>query len=208
MEEGIHPILLDGAVAGKLTVSRQGARTVFDAWCAPMEGIVRISVYGGGAEGCLGVLAPEGDGLTLHRRLSPTEMRAFPREIERVGRAGEPVYPEGAACPLTAREPEAEAAEPEKQPERIAAPAAETMAEAERTEAPEEAVPEDAESLNWYASPDGALVCFDGVHSLIALPEGDARIPEGRNCERRRIEGTEYLVYITKNGRIAEGQGQ
>jgi len=202
MEEGTHPILLDGGVVGKLTVTQQGARTVFDAWCRPLEGIVRISVYGGGREGLLGVLAPEGDGLTLHRRLSRAEMRAFPEEIERVGRAGEADGAEGTSCPLSAAAAAEEPAPPEPVTEPDPASACESPEEPQE-EAPER-VPEDAAGLNWYASPDGALVCFDGTHSLIALPEGDPRIPAGRRAERRSVEGKDYLVYITKNGKIAE----
>ena len=204
MEEGTHPIVFDSAVVGKLTVSRQGPRTVFDAWCRPMEGIVRISVYGGGREGCLGVLAPEGDGLTLRRRFSRAELQGFPQVIERVGRAGEPAYPEGAACPL----PQAEAPEPPEietvsEPEQTAEAAAQPDSDcAADTETAPAAVPEDAAGLNWYASPDGALVCFDGTHNLIALPEGDERIPAGKTAQRRSIEGKDYLVYITIDGRI------
>ena len=81
----------------------------------------------------------------------------------------------------------------------IARPAQPEAAEPEPPEAPE---PESADELFWYSSPDGALVCFDGTHSLIALPVGDERIPEGFGGQRRTVEGREYLVYITKNGRI------
>ena len=58
------------------------------------------------------------------------------------------------------------------------------------------------EDLCWYASPDGALVCFDGVHSLIALPPADERVPQGIPGQPRQIEGRNYLVYVTTNGRI------
>ena len=169
--EGTYPIMIDGALAGKLTVTAQGARTAFDAVCRRMEGVVRISVYGGGAEGCLGVLAPENDGLSLHKTLSRTELKAFPQEIESVERSG------------TARP---------AQPEEVPAPP-------EPPEAPET---ESADDLCWYSSPDGALVCFDGTHSLIALPLGDDRIPAEFGGQRRTVEGKEYMVYITKNGRI------
>ena len=70
--------------------------------------------------------------------------------------------------------------------------------------APSEAeeAPENIENLCWYASPDGALVCFDGIHSLIALPLKDERIPKNIPGQPRQIEGRDYLVYVTKNGRI------
>lgn len=60
------------------------------------------------------------------------------------------------------------------------------------------------EELYWYSSPDGALVCFDGERSLIALPLGDGRIPRNIEGQLRTVEGKKYMVYITKNGRIAD----
>ena len=104
----VYPITIDGEDAGTLRVEQRGARTVFTAECGMSPELLRISVYGGGKEGYLGVLAPE----------------------------------------------------------------------------------------------DGALVCFDGERTLIALPPGDARIPDRPPGERREIEGKEYLVYRTRNGRI------
>ena len=65
-----YPLILDGAQAGTVTVRREGGWTVFDVQCAAAEGVKRVSVYGGGAEGYLGVLAPEDGALTLHRRFS------------------------------------------------------------------------------------------------------------------------------------------
>ena len=65
----------------------------------------------------------------------------------------------------------------------------------------ESSVPEDTDGLYWYSSPDGALVCFDGAQNLIALPPSDARNP-GRGGVLRRVEGRDYLVYRTKNGRL------
>ena len=175
--EGVYPIIIDGELAGKLTVTVQGVRTVFDAACRPLAGIVRISVYGGGREGYLGVLTPDSEQLGLHKKLSRAELRSFPAEIESVERSGlqRPAAEESAELPA----PVQEAAD----------------------DAPTEAAEED-DSLFWYSSPDGALVCFDGTRSLIALPVGDDRIPEGFDGERRMVEGKEYLVYKTKHGRI------
>ncbi|MBR6096106.1 MAG: hypothetical protein IKP82_04040 [Oscillospiraceae bacterium] len=248
-----YPIIIDGALAGKLTVDRQGPRTAFDAECAMRPDLLRISVYGGGREGYLGLLAPEGEHLTLHRLFSRSQLRDFPQEIERVERAGlPPEVPDAAAeagepeVPAEQREPEAapaqeasegvqmsktamekEAPEPCPEPERAAEPdvqepgpepesppepdtpkscpnpeskpepqPADVRAAREQASTPEE------EPLDWFASPDGALVCFDGVHSLIALPLGDERIPAGVPGEQREIEGREYLVYRTRDGRL------
>ena len=166
--EGVYPIMIDGNLEGKLTVTVQGAWTVFDAVCRPLPGVVRISVYGGGAEGVLGVLAPDREQFGLHKTLSRTELKSFPQEIESVERSGMKL------------------AAAEEKPEATGEPA----------------VPEDTDGLLWYFSPDGALVCFDGTRSLIALPLGDERIPAGFGGQRRSIEGKEYKVYITKNGKI------
>lgn len=176
-----YPIMLDGELAGKLKVEAKGARTVFDAECKMRSELVRISVYGGGREGYLGVLAPEGEALILHRVLSREQMRSFPAEIESVERAGRSAE--------VSAEPEAPAEEENTPP-------------AASGEEQNETVPADTGTLDWYASPDGALVCFDGEHSLIALPLGDARIPEGVAGQRRAIEGGDYLIYPTKDGKI------
>ena len=248
-----YPIIIDGALAGKLTVDRQGPRTAFDAECAMRPDLLRISVYGGGREGYLGLLAPEGERLTLHRLFSRSQLRDFPQEIERVERAGlPPEVPDAAAeagepeVPAEQREPEAapaqeasegvqmsktamekEAPKPCPEPERAAEPDVQepgpepesppepdTPKSCPNPESKPEPQPADAsaareqastpeeEPLDWFASPDGALVCFDGVHSLIALPLGDERIPAGVPGEQREIEGREYLVYRTRDGRL------
>ena len=65
-----------------------------------------------------------------------------------------------------------------------------------------EPLPEDTSGLSWYASPDGALVAHDGARDLIALPVGDGRIPPNVPGRERTIEGKDYVVYITKDGRV------
>lgn len=216
-----YPIMIDETLAGKLTVDRQGARTVFEAECRMLPGLVRLSVYGGGKEGYLGVLAPEDGKLRLHKTLSRAQMRAFPEEIASAERAGlrphaappaaeteaqaenggDPAPEAARGTEMAAGEVPEDAVVSEEQGE--TEPAAEAVAEAEaEAEEPEVPAPEPS-GLSWYSSPDGALVCFDGTRSLIALPLGDARIPEGIPGERRTVEGREYLVYRTREGRIA-----
>ena len=193
-----YPIMIDETLAGKLTVDRQGARTVFDAECRMLPGLIRLSVYGGGKEGYLGVLAPEDGKLRLRKALSRSQMRAFPEEIESAERAGI----ERAAPPAVEAETEPEP-EPEPEPEAEPEPGPEPELEPGPEAEPEEPAAPELSGLSWYSSPDGALVCFDGVRSLIALPLGDARIPEGiPPGEQRTVEGREYLVYRTRDGRI------
>ncbi len=217
-----YPIFIDGAPCGKLTVDQQGGRTVFDAECRMRPDLLRLSVYGGGREGYLGVLSPEDGALRLHRAFSRNALREFPAEIERVERAGQP--PEEPAPPPDAEagtetrdgsgtEPETEARnEPDAEAEAetdAAAQAQDDLAvtacaeDAENTENTEDTdATEDAPDLLWYSTTDGALVCFDGTRTLLALTPDDPRVPTGVPAARRSIEGRAYLVYATKNGRI------
>ncbi len=274
--EGKYPIIVDGAPLGALEVKKNGARTQFAARCRMVEGLLRISVYGEGKEGYLGVMAPESGELTLTRTLSPLDMRAFPGRIEGVGRAGQgrtavPAFAEKNASPAPqsptnaspapqpptnaspAPQPPADAspapqpptdaspapqpptdaspapqpptdASPAPQPPTDASPAPQPPADvspapqppADTSPAPQppqgpcESVPpcepeppcQPCDTF-WYASPDGALVSFDGEKSYVALPPGDRRIPTDRSGEPRIIEGREYLVFVSKNGRIS-----
>ena len=227
-----YPIIIDGETVGTLTEDRQGARTVFDAECRMQPGVVRLSVYGGGKEGYLGVLAPEGGKLRLHKALSRSQLREFPAKIETAEPSGRPASsapsPEGSAhgeaptpepeimtepepipepspeppvkpVPEPCPEPPKEA-EPEPEPEPCPEPSEEAPAEPETPKEPE--IPKKPKELSWYASPDGALVCFDGERTLIALPPEDERVPKGIEGTLREIEGKQYLVYPTKDGRI------
>lgn len=195
MEQETYPLILDGAPAGEVAVRRTGGWTFFDVRCTGASGIVRVSVYGGGREGYLGVLAPEGEGMALHRRMSRMDLRDFPERIAYAGRAGQPCG-----------EPPAQDVPDLPEPEESLAAAAAPEEEAESAPASQDAQPESEapalEDVYWYASPDGALVAFDGGHNLIALPAGDARIPDGPGGWPRSIEGQDYVVYRTKDGRL------
>jgi len=177
--EGTYPIVIDEKIAGKLSVYTKGASTCFEAVCTMLDDVVRISVYGGGVEGYLGVLVPDGEQMCLRKSFSRAALCTFPKEIESVERSGR--------------------AKMEAQPEKNEVPTV------QETDLPAEESTDEmcgGESLLWYSSPDGALVCFDGQRSLIALPLGDDRIPADFGGTKREIEGREYIVYTTKNGRI------
>ena len=62
-----YPVLINGEKKGTLTVSREGLTTRFDAKCEDPGTLVRLSVYGGGKEGYLGVMTPENGVLTRSR---------------------------------------------------------------------------------------------------------------------------------------------
>lgn len=87
--EGIYPVIIGGKVCGKLRVEKEGGYTLFRAEC-PMTGeVIRLSVYGDGKEGYLGVPLPRDGMLRLEKKLSPAAMRDFPGEIDHCGLAGE-----------------------------------------------------------------------------------------------------------------------
>ena len=99
--EGKYPLLIDGRESGELRVTRRGALTLFEAEAEDGGGILRLSVYGGGREGYLGVMSPSGEGrIALRRQLSRAALRGFPEQIEYAAPAGEaPAGPESAPEP-------------------------------------------------------------------------------------------------------------
>lgn len=207
--ENQYPIMIAGVLCGFVTVTARGQLTEFEAECRMQPGILRLSVYGEGREGYLGVLMPSEDGkLRLKKSLSRTAMRDFPGSIDHAGAAGETQEDKAAAKTFSPDKEEKPVQNPEPE---VSAPGPEEECETEKNECEAEPgeLPPGLEgrgiepgSLYWYSSPDGALVCFDGERSLIALPPGDERVPKEPKGVRKQIEGREYMVYITKNGRI------
>ena len=88
-----YPIILSGVKRGTLSVRRQGLFTEFAARCADPGGVLRLSVYGDGREGYLGVMEPCNGELTLLRRLSRTAMAGFPSPIAYAAAAGKKSAP-------------------------------------------------------------------------------------------------------------------
>ncbi|MEA4934720.1 MAG: hypothetical protein VB071_14220, partial [Lawsonibacter sp.] len=86
---GEYPVILDGAKAGKLNVSKQGLKYIFDAFCPDTDKLIRLSVYSDSGEGYLGVMQPDNGGMRLHREMSQNALSQFPREIKYAGRSGE-----------------------------------------------------------------------------------------------------------------------
>ena len=167
--EGKYPLLIDGRESGELRVTRRGALTLFEAEAEDGGGILRLSVYGGGREGYLGVMSPSGEGrVALRRQLSRAALRDFPEQIEYAA-------PAGAAPAVTEPEP---GPEPESAPE----------PEPGQDEGPEG-------GLIWYSSPDGTLSAHDGRRLLVALPADDARVPAWAGDVVRYINGRKYVVF-------------
>ena len=63
--------------------------------------------------------------------------------------------------------------------------------------------PDACTELVWYSSPDGVLVSFDGSRTLAAFPAEDIRIPKNAVGIPRVIDGKDYLVFPTDNGKVS-----
>lgn len=87
---GNYPLILAGVAAGEVKVSREGLYWNFEANCEKQEELVRLSVYGEGKEGYLGLMEPAGEQLRLSRKLSRAAMKGFPQIITHGGQKGEP----------------------------------------------------------------------------------------------------------------------
>lgn len=90
---GTYPIIIDGRETGEVNVTRKGLFWCFNARSEMLEGIIRLSVFGDGGEGYLGVMSPENDALTLHKKLSRSALKTFPKSIDHCSKKGEPQYP-------------------------------------------------------------------------------------------------------------------
>lgn len=158
--EGKYPLLIDGRESGELRVTRRGALTLFEAEAEDGGGILRLSVYGGGREGYLGVMSPSGEGrVALRRQLSRAALRDFPEHIEYAA-------PAGAAPAVTEPEP---GPEPESAPEPEPGP----------DEGPEG-------GLIWYSSPDGTLSAHDGGACSWPCPRTTRAYQPGRDRRAAR----------------------
>ncbi|MEG2814824.1 MAG: hypothetical protein RR885_01240 [Oscillospiraceae bacterium] len=86
---GSYPIIFDGVRAGELTIVRDGVFWCFNARAEPRDEFVRLSVFGEGGEGYLGIMEPLEDGLHLTKRLSRSALSGFPHSISHAGKKGE-----------------------------------------------------------------------------------------------------------------------
>ena len=187
-----YPLLLGGEKAGTLRIEQQGLYTCMEVTAEAREGLLRIWVQGGGREAYLGIMQPEGEGLSLRRRLSRRELAAFPQVIEQasdrqlppqeeVNITQEPQEPEQTlALPLPAPAP---TLEPQPEPEPAPPPEPE----------PQVASTVEPPTLIWQERRDGSLVTEEGGRRLLALPASLRHVPQG--ADLRRIGGREYLVF-------------
>ena len=183
-----YPVLINGAKKGTLTVSREGLTTRFDAKCEDPGTLVRLSVYGGGKEGYLGVMTPENGVLTLHRKLTRAALAAFPGEIEFAAEAGRKT-----AAPE--QKPESEMAQ-EKKPE--------TAAPGQAAAVPGAAAKprERTGDVLWRDAGDGSLFTVYKNQPYRAIPMAAWGLPTERMVEKRTINGVEYAIFALKDGKI------
>ena len=102
------PIYIDGKKQGILTIEREGPVTVMTADMADVGRVVRLTVYGE-RSGYLGVPEPVEGRLRLTRRLSPAQMRSFPRTPEYAAEGpmeGQKTPPQAPSAPKEAEQGE------------------------------------------------------------------------------------------------------
>ncbi len=85
---GEYPIYINGIKTGTLKVSKNGIKYMFSATCKNTGEVTRISVYGAGSEGYLGVLTPQGDMMYMDREFSKNDLSNFPQKIEFASESG------------------------------------------------------------------------------------------------------------------------
>lgn len=168
-----YPLIIDGKRAGTLSVEEDGLFTVFEAAADTADRLVRLAVYGGGAEGYLGVMQPWSGGMYLHRRLTHRELAAMPQRIEYAAPAGQCTVPEN-----TAHEANMDAVIATDEPPQCAENAVPVAQEAE---------------LMWFKRPDGTLTAFDGVASLVAIP-AELRHP-APHAVLKELDGRTYMIF-------------
>lgn len=192
--EGTWPVRINGVECGTVSARREGAYTLFTAE-AVCNGVVRISLYGGGREGYLGVLAPDANGcMTLTRRVTRSALASFPATPEYAAESGlTPPARRDEADESSSDAPSAVEPEASGEIEAQAQAQAEVQTEAHAEAEPEPAPP--AQDTLWYAAPDGTLSHFDGVKHWLAMPSDGVRVPSWAKGVIRRINGREYVVF-------------
>lgn len=191
-----YPILIGGERAGTLRESKSGLYTLFEAGLPEDPGgLVRLYVHGGGESAYLGLMAPDGGGLALRRRLSALERRALPDAI-----AFASDVPEASAAPKASDSPVLSDASGDDAGKALPSPGElglhniasppQTTLSACPWPAP---APEGDGDLLWLRCTDGTLRAFDGVSGLVAFPAALKRPVRG--AELRRIGDADYLVF-------------
>lgn len=168
-----YPLRLRGEEIGALTVERRGLVTEFTARCPDPGRLVRLSVYGGGAEGYLGVMEPTGGMLSLCRKLTREAMRSFPDQIEYAAEAGGAPAPPGPG-------------------ERVTASGRGTRQNPRQNS--------QSSDVLWRRVGDGSLYALWRGKAYRAIPMAAWGLPLERAVDRRVIDGVEYAIFSLENG--------
>lgn len=179
-----YPLMIDSIDAGTLSVSGEGLYTCFEAHAGEHEGLVRLWVCGGGERAYLGVMQPWSGGLYLRRRLSRSELKGFPAQIEyAANQSDESLHNVKVSTGKADIEPV------------VPAVSLHNISSASNVSScpfPAD-IPEDTLPLQWFSRRDGTLVSFDGISCLVALPA------ELRHADRRavirEIAGRKYMIF-------------
>ena len=215
------PVYINQEEVGQLRIAQDGLYTVFEAEAKGRSGLVRLWAHGSGKSAYLGVMQAWSGGLWLRRKLSALERKSFPDPIEFVSdREADYQFTEFnlhndiSKSRSTISEEQYglhncndKMEKSEEIQENICLhkkfedfeqtcgqlfPEGLHNAETNLYACPWPAEPPE-DGLLWYSRPDGSLVAFDGISSLIALPaEPGARLPR---AAERVIEGQKYLVF-------------
>lgn len=179
-----YPIMLGGREAGRLSVCAEGLFTVYEATIPGRQELLRLSVYGGGLEGYLGVMQPHSGGLYLRRRMSRAQAKAMPPRPEYAAPSG---LGGGGGAATADETPIAPEDRDTSADSRVSAPE-----EAGTLAAPEPAGDREGGQL-WHMRADGSLAAFDARGCIIALPAELRR--EARGAVIRRINGQSYMLF-------------
>lgn len=215
------PVYINQAEAGQLRISQDGLYTVFEADANNCSGLVRLWAHGSGKSAYLGLMQAWSSGLWLRRKLSALECRSFPDPIEYVSDCEADHQLTEVVLHNFESENESTISEEQSGLHNFESETAKereiadnnclhnAFTEAQQTceeqshidlhnfetdlrACPWPANPPEA-GLLWYSRPDGSLVSFDGISSLVALPaEPGAKLPR---AAERVIEGKKYLVF-------------
>lgn len=190
-----HPIIIDGNAAGSLTVTEDGLFTVFEATLPGYGELLRLSAYGGGREGYLGVMQPWSGGLYLRRRLSRSELRRMPETIEYAAPAGLCTPAEGGRAAEGNTDGASAKAEAESVQLSDAPRADSAVGEAEAAAEHDAPAAENSgeDGLLWFSRPDGTLTAFDGRGSIVAIPAELRRDAPGAVI--KKINGRIYMLF-------------
>lgn len=194
------PLYIHERKAGCLHISREGLYTVLEAELPGSAAeLVRLWAHGEGRDAYLGVMQPKDGGLWFSRRLSRRELAAFPEPIAFVSNQENKLTENDLHNNIPEDSETKKEAEPGDTGDEAEAGAAadesiQAPAQTDYRTCPWPAEPPE-EGLLWYSRPDGSLVSFDGISTLLALP-AELRAPVPGAAERV-IEGKKYLVFRT-----------